>query len=455
MPSIESGFTPRTGPQFSSYLNPQGIIDVDKLEPLLQAQTAYGTQYGDRGVEPVYEHLAGLGRAGFDFGPAMQSPSWNLYKDYPAAFKGTKYDPNKIIQALQVMNQGVPDAVPWYDKYLETAALALPAFFAGGALLGAGGAATAGPELAWLSNAPAGSVFAQPAALTAAGVPVEGGLSSIVPGFAGEVATGSTAATPWLSNAPAGSVFSFPGATPGMEAATPSGFAGLDAAGIPLDTNFLSSLANDPTSLSSPSFSEFGAATPRSFGAITSGAGGSSSALGMEEILKRLKQMGLIPGGGPSSNAFSLGSGLYGLLKSDQMSKLAGQLANQRPPVMDPFGYGPQRSQYATQLAALMANPAAIGRYPGYQAGIDAVTRKMASQGYLGSGNMMAALQKYGGGFFNQESNRLAQLAGAQFAPSFGPSTAGPQLSGQIAANDLASRALASLGYGFRGLEAR
>ena len=84
---------------------------------------------------------------------------------------------------------------------------------------------------------------------------------------------------------------------------------------------------------------------------------------------------------------------------------------------------------------------------PGYEAGLDAVTRKMASQGYLGSGNMMAALQKYGGDFFNAETARLGNLAGAQFGPSGGAAL----LQGTNYANDLASKALASLGYGIRG----
>jgi hypothetical protein len=49
---------------------------------------------------------------------------------------------------------------------------------------------------------------------------------------------------------------------------------------------------------------------------------------------------------------------------------------------------------------------------PGYQAGLEAVQRSMASQGFTGSGNMMAALSKYGGDFYQQQLNNLTQQAG-------------------------------------------
>ena len=178
---------------------------------------------------------------------------------------------------------------------------------------------------------------------------------------------------------------------------------------------------------------------------------GASSALGsgglppggFSELLERLKKM-MKPNA--LSGAMGILSGLYGLNQSNQLTKL-GQQAMERS---DPFG--PYRKQYGDQLSALMADPSSISKYPGYQAGLDAITRKMASQGYLGSGNMMAALQKYGGDFFDKEATRLGQFAGAQF----GPNTSAA-LSGATAGSDLASRALASLGYGamnfgFRGV---
>lgn len=143
----------------------------------------------------------------------------------------------------------------------------------------------------------------------------------------------------------------------------------------------------------------------------------------------------------PLGALLNAGSGIYGLYQSQQMRKLAEQASQQE----DPFG--PYRAQYAQQLAALSANPNMIFDMPGYKAGEQAVERRMAAQGYLGSGNMAVALRKYGGDFYNQEANRLAALAGAQFAPGGGNQL----LLGTQAANDLASRALASLGYAARG----
>lgn len=159
-----------------------------------------------------------------------------------------------------------------------------------------------------------------------------------------------------------------------------------------------------------------------------------------QEILKRLG----INMGGPWSTGFSLLSGLYGMGQAGKIQRAA----SAPPQVIDPFGYG-IRAPYAAELAALRADPSRVTQTPGYQAGLDAVTRKMASQGYLGSGNMMAALSEYGGQFYDRELARLAGLAGAQFQPmAFRNDT-----SGLAAGADLASKALASMGYAVRGME--
>lgn len=174
----------------------------------------------------------------------------------------------------------------------------------------------------------------------------------------------------------------------------------------------------------------------------TAASGGGSLATGSAEqgLFELLKKYGLAPTKGNS--LFNIGSGLYGLYRGNQMQKLAeAAMKNDNP-------FGPERAHYAGLLRKLYENPKSIVKMPGYQAGIDAVTRKMASQGYLGSGNMMAALQKYGGDFFNAEAARLAQLAGAQFSPNSGAS-----IQGQNYSNDLVSKALASIGYGLRGFD--
>ena len=162
---------------------------------------------------------------------------------------------------------------------------------------------------------------------------------------------------------------------------------------------------------------------------------------------------GLAPGGFPVpggtggmpgpldwlSGGLNIFSGIEGLRRSREMEKLSRQAMERS----DPFG--PQRAQYAEELRMLRADPSRIQQIPGYKAGLQAVERKMASQGYNQSGNMMIALQDYGGRAFEAEQAKLAELAGATMRPD-----TGAVIQGQAAANDTASRSLASLGYGVR-----
>lgn len=154
------------------------------------------------------------------------------------------------------------------------------------------------------------------------------------------------------------------------------------------------------------------------------------------QMLELLKRLGMVPGGGPLSTAMNLGSGLYGLKTASDLKALSKTAS----------GFDPERAQYAAQLRDLNANPASIVDRPNFRAGESAVVNRMKAQGYLGSGNMADAVAKYGSDFFTSESNRLAQLAGAQFTPG-----AGGQLA--VSSADLASKSLASLGYGARSLE--
>jgi len=141
-----------------------------------------------------------------------------------------------------------------------------------------------------------------------------------------------------------------------------------------------------------------------------------------EELMMRRKRFPLM----------DVASGLYGLSQSRGLSKEASRA--------DPMSA--YRSQYAQQLSQLAANPNQITTMPSYQAGQQAIERRLASQGYLGSGNMMQAMGKYGGDFFNQEIARLSALA----TPS--PGAIEARVAGKKAATDLTGRSLASLGYG-------
>jgi hypothetical protein len=110
---------------------------------------------------------------------------------------------------------------------------------------------------------------------------------------------------------------------------------------------------------------------------------------------------------GTLGNIGQIGGGLYGLYSANQMNKIAGG--------SDPWGK--YRPEAAAMAANLMRDPSSLTKMPGYQAGLDAVMRSMSAQGYQGSGNMMAALDKYGGDMYMQYLQMLAGLGGAGVNP--------------------------------------
>ena len=157
-------------------------------------------------------------------------------------------------------------------------------------------------------------------------------------------------------------------------------------------------------------------------------------------MLKKLRSMSPLAGkAGPLQSGMNILQGLHGINQSRQLSELATRMAERS----DPFG--PYRGQYAQQLAALSANPSLITKQPGYAAGLEAVRRSLAAQGYQGSGNMMAALAQYGQKFLGDEQTRLATLAGA----GFNPASAGQiSMAGNISAAQLLGSSLNRLGGG-------
>ena len=153
---------------------------------------------------------------------------------------------------------------------------------------------------------------------------------------------------------------------------------------------------------------------------------------------------GILSGAKEYAPLASLASGISGLSRANQLAKQAAALGKRA----DPWGQSGGRGAADAQLQSLLKDPNAIYGMPGYQAGLDAVQRKMASQGYLGSGNMMAALQQYGGDFYNNAVKNLGGLSGANTNPGTGAEI---ELLGTKSANDLASQSMASLGYGMMG----
>jgi len=58
-----------------------------------------------------------------------------------------------------------------------------------------------------------------------------------------------------------------------------------------------------------------------------------------------------------------------------------------------------------------------VTQLPGYQAGLQAVERRMNAQGFQGSGNMMTELAKYGGDAYNQAATQRINSSNAQMGP--------------------------------------
>ena len=120
-------------------------------------------------------------------------------------------------------------------------------------------------------------------------------------------------------------------------------------------------------------------------------------------------------GGGGIGSLMLSAAGLYGLSQSGKNMPTT-QQAQQAQAAADP--YAQYRAQAAQQLQALQADPSSVTSAPGYQAGMDAVQRSMAANGYLGSGNMMAAMSQYGQNAYQQQFNNLSSLSGAGQSPA-------------------------------------
>lgn len=82
-------------------------------------------------------------------------------------------------------------------------------------------------------------------------------------------------------------------------------------------------------------------------------------------------------------------------------------------------------------LTSLIQNPSNVSQIPGYQAGLDAVQRSGAANGYLGSGNMMAALAKYGSSFWNDSVRTLSGVESAGQGNPLASTSAALNLLGQ------------------------
>jgi hypothetical protein len=136
-----------------------------------------------------------------------------------------------------------------------------------------------------------------------------------------------------------------------------------------------------------------------------------------------------------------------GYVTSKQNAKSNKALA-QAQQKQDP--YGPYRDAAAIKLNNLMDHPESIQDTAEYKARQTAASRMMASQGYTGSGNALAAAAEAGGNSYQQAFNNLAMLSGAGVAPGQGAVAAASQMSAnnQYANNQYGQMANGLVGAG-------
>lgn len=146
----------------------------------------------------------------------------------------------------------------------------------------------------------------------------------------------------------------------------------------------------------------------------------------------------------------NVGTGLYSIFGGGQGS-IAGQTA-----MADPFAT--QRPQYQGMLQSLMTNPSSFNLSPAAQSsmalGSENLARQAAAKGYLGSGNMLAELQKFGqqtaAEDYYKQASLLSQLAGA----GIGSPAAAAQLAqqGTDSAGNVLGKSIGGLASGLGGL---
>lgn len=191
-----------------------------------------------------------------------------------------------------------------------------------------------------------------------------------------------------------------------------------------------------------------GAGLWNAFGGSAGGLFGSGSSAGaVANPYEGMGFYGFGPGGGEAaSSGGNFLSSMFGrTVSSGSAASGVGDLlrggfglyqANQLKQASKPSAINQQAE---AQLQALMADPSSVTKLPGYEAGLEAVQRGMAAGGFLGSGNMATALQKYGGDFYN---NAIGQYA------SLSQLGRGNEANYRMGSIQLAGQALNSLGYG-------
>lgn len=139
--------------------------------------------------------------------------------------------------------------------------------------------------------------------------------------------------------------------------------------------------------------------------------------------------------------AMSIYSGISGLQKQKELERMARLAAAQS----DPWGKSGGRTLADQQLQQLMRDPSAVAANdPAYKLRIQGAQRANAQFGQ-DSGAMSVAGANASTTWYNERLAQLSALAGAGVNPG---TAAQIGLNGQVAANDLMSDSLGSIGYG-------
>lgn len=267
----------------------------------------------------------------------------------------------------------------------------------------------AAPIVGTLLGGPVGAAIGGGLSGLASGGGIEGALKGALGSYAGATIA------PGIS-----SLFQGAGTTAGTGLSAPASFGTGFSASAPASSSLFStageSLLRDPFDVFAgigEVGSSGGSLSPSIYSLSQGGVGGLDAGQGLAfGPLDRLlsASAGLSAPGGtfpaPRAPQFALPDAARSALKwAGPVTQIAGALEGRR-----------QARQLQRQME--LPSPGDVTQLPGYQAGLEAVRRTMASQGYGGSGNMMAALAKYGGDFYNQAVDQRVKVANAQAGPA-------------------------------------
>jgi hypothetical protein len=152
----------------------------------------------------------------------------------------------------------------------------------------------------------------------------------------------------------------------------------------------------------------------------TPSAGGTTFGQAMGQTAGNMGTMATVGAG------LKLAAGIYGLIKSSQNPNVS----NTPSPAMTTATNSNAAASTAAsgQLTAAMADPNVYYNSAQYQTGLQAVERTDASQGYSGSGKMMADLQNYGATSYQAYLTNLASIAGTTLNAASGAQTSGTNI---------------------------